>query len=63
MMPAKVKKKIKEEIGRYKRISSNNSESAVIRGYLETLLAMPWKKASQDNTDVEHAKEILDADH
>ena len=61
--PAKVKKKIKEEIGRYKRISSNNSESAVIRGYLETLLAMPWKKASQDNTDVEHAKEILDADH
>lgn len=61
--PAKVKKKIKEEIGRYKRISSNNSESAVIRGYLETLLAMPWKKAGQDNTDVEHAKEILDADH
>lgn len=61
--PAKVKKKIKEEIGRYKRINSNNSESAVIRGYLETLLAMPWKKASQDNTDVEHAKEILDADH
>ena len=61
--PAKVKKKIKEEIGRYKRISFNNSESAVIRGYLETLLAMPWKKASQDNTDVEHAKEILDADH
>lgn len=61
--PAKVKKKIKEEIGRYKRISSNNSESAVIRGYLETLLAMPWKKASQDNIDVEHAKEILDADH
>lgn len=61
--PAKVKKKIKEEIGRYKRISSNNSESAVIRGYLETLLAMPWKKASQDNTDVEHAREILDADH
>lgn len=61
--PEKVKKKIKEEIGRYKRISSNNSESAVIRGYLETLLAMPWKKSSQDNTDVEHAKEILDADH
>ena len=61
--PDKVKKKIKEEISRYKRISSNNSESAVIRGYLETLLAMPWKKMSKDNTDVTHAKEILDADH
>lgn len=61
--PDKVKKKIKEEISRYKRISSNNSESAVIRGYLETLLAMPWKKMSKDNTDVAHAKEVLDADH
>ncbi len=61
--PGKVKKKIKEEISRYKRISSNNSESAVIRGYLETLLAMPWKKTSKDNTDVAHAKEVLDADH
>ena len=61
--PDKVKKKIKEEISRYKRISSNNSESAVIRGYLETLLAMPWKKMSRDNTDVAHAKEVLDADH
>lgn len=61
--PDKVKKKIKEEISRYKRISSNNSESAVIRGYLETLLAMPWKKTSKDNTDVAHAKEVLDADH
>ena len=61
--PDKVKKKIKEEINRYKRISSNNSESAVIRGYLETLLAMPWKKMSRDNTDVAHAKEVLDADH
>ncbi len=61
--PDKVKKKIKEEISRYKRVSSNNSESAVIRGYLETLLAMPWKKTSWDNTDVVHAKEVLDTDH
>ena len=61
--PDKVKKKIKEEISRYKRVSSNNSESAVIRGYLETLLAMPWKKTSRDNTDVVHAKEVLDTDH
>lgn len=61
--PDKVKKKIKEEISRYKRVSSNNSESTVIRGYLETLLAMPWKKTSWDNTDVVHAKEVLDTDH
>lgn len=61
--PKKVRNKLKEEIGRYKRISSNSSESAVIRGYIETLLAIPWKKTTQDNTDIVHAGQILDEDH
>lgn len=61
--PGKVKKKIREEIGRFKKVNSNNSESAVIRGYVETLLAMPWKKSSRDNNDIAHAQKILDEDH
>lgn len=61
--PGKVKRKIKEELGRFKKLSANNSESAVIRGYIETLLAMPWKRMSKDNTDISHAQEVLDADH
>lgn len=61
--PKKVKNKLREEIQRFKRISSNSSESAVIRGYIETLLAMPWKKLSQDNTDIFHAAQVLDEDH
>ncbi|MBO5484390.1 MAG: endopeptidase La [Lachnospiraceae bacterium] len=61
--PKKVKHKISEEIRRFKLVSSNSSESAVIRGYIETLLAMPWKKTSKDNLDIHHASEILDADH
>lgn len=61
--PKKVKNKLREEIGRYKRVSSNSSESAVIRGYIETLLVMPWKKMTRDNTDIIHAGEILDEDH
>lgn len=61
--PRRVKRKIKEELGRFKKLSANNSESAVIRGYIETLLAMPWKKMSKDNTDIAHAQEVLDADH
>ena len=61
--PKKVKNKIEDEIRRFKMVSSNSSESAVIRGYIETLLAMPWKKKSQDNTDILHAQEVLDADH
>ena len=51
------KEKIKKEISRFKNISSNSSESAVTRGYIETLLELPWDKASRDNTNLKHAKE------
>lgn len=58
-----VKERIQKEIDRFKNISSNSSESAVSRGYIETLLELPWNKASKDNKDIAHAKEVLDADH
>lgn len=59
----KVKKKIKDEIRRFKLTSSSSSENAVIRGYIETLLDIPWKKESNSNTDVVHASGVLDKDH
>ncbi len=58
-----VKKRIKKEIQRFKGIASNSSESTVSRGYIETLLELPWDKTSVDNRDLAHAKEILDEDH
>ena len=58
-----VKDKINKEIDRFKNISSSSSESAVTRGYIETLLELPWDKASKDNKDIKHAQEILDEDH
>ena len=58
-----VKERIQKEIDRFKNISSNSSESAVSRGYIETLLELPWNKSSKDNKDIAHAKEVLDADH
>lgn len=58
-----VKERIEKEIKRFRSINSNSSESAVSRGYIETLLELPWNKASKDNNDLEHAQEILDADH
>ena len=58
-----VKERIKKEIARYERISMSSSESAVERGYIETLLEMPWDKCSEDNTDIEKAEKILQADH
>ena len=58
-----VKEKIQKEIQRYRNVGMNSGESSVIRGYIETLLEMPWDKASKDSKDIERAREILEADH
>ena len=58
-----VKEKIKKEIDRFKNISSSSSESTVARGYIETLLEIPWNKTSRDNKDLKNAEQILNADH
>ena len=58
-----VKEKIKKEIDRFKNINSSSSESAVARGYIETLLELPWNKTSRDNKDLKNAEQILNADH
>lgn len=58
-----VKEKITKEVERFKNVGNNSSESAVIRGYIETLLELPWNKASKDNKDLKNAKDILEADH
>ena len=57
------KEKIKKEILRFKNISSSSSESAVARGYIETLLELPWNKASKDNKSLVNAEKILNEDH
>ncbi|MCI8563056.1 MAG: endopeptidase La [Lachnospiraceae bacterium] len=61
--PKKVKKKLKEEISRFRRIHSNSSESAVIRGYIETLLSFPWKKQTKEQLDLGRAEGILNEKH
>ena len=58
-----VKEKIQKEIDRFANINSNSSESAVARGYIETLLELPWEKKSKDNKDLKHAAKVLDNDH
>lgn len=58
-----VKDKIRKEIERFKNVAGNSSESAVARGYIETLLAMPWDKESPENSDISNAEKILDEDH
>lgn len=58
-----VKEKIFKEIERFKNTGMNSSESAVIRGYIETLLELPWNKASKDSKDMKRAQRILEEDH
>ena len=58
-----VKDKIKEEIDRFRRIGPSSPESTVMRGYIETLLSLPWDKASKDSDDLKKAREILNRDH
>lgn len=61
--PKEVKDTLKEEIRRFENVVGNPSESGVIRGYIETLLGLPWNKVSRDNHDLKKARQILEADH
>lgn len=58
-----IKEKLYEEISRFQNLPASSSESAVIRGYIEALLELPWKKGSKDNKDIKNAERILNEDH
>lgn len=61
--PGEVKEKLQKEIKRFKSSFNSPAENGVIRTYIETMLEMPWNKASQDNEDIEYAKKVLEEDH
>lgn len=61
--PEEVKEKLHKEIGRFKNTIGSQAENGVIRTYIETILEMPWNKRAEDNTDINYAKEVLEADH
>lgn len=61
--PDYVKEKTKKEIKRFRNMGSSSSESTVERGYIETVLELPWNKMSVDNKDLDHAAQVLDDDH
>ena len=58
-----VKEQIRKEIARFKNVANSPSEGSVVRGYIETLLDLPWNKKSEDNTDLKNAEQILNDDH
>lgn len=58
-----VKEKISKEIERFKNTNSNVSENAVLCGYIETMLALPWEKKSTDSDDLKEAWKVLQEGH
>ncbi len=62
-LPGDVREKMLKEVNRLERMSSASPESNVVRTYLDWVLSMPWNDVTQDNLDVRHAAEVLDADH
>ncbi len=58
-----VKEKISKEIERFKNTNSNVSENAVLRGYIETMLVLPWEKKSTDSDDLKEAWKVLQEGH
>lgn len=62
-MPSEIRKKAEKELQRMSKMPAGMPETAIIRAYVETLTELPWKKATEDNLDLDNARRILDEDH
>ncbi|WP_127586198.1 endopeptidase La [Paenibacillus koleovorans] len=62
-LPEKVREKVEKEIDRLEKMPATSAEGAVIRNYLDWLLALPWSKRTEDDLDIAKAEEILEEDH
>ena len=61
--PQTVKTVIEKELKKLDSVNNNNPENAVICGYIDTLLDLPWCIESEDRLDIDEAKRVLDHDH
>ncbi len=62
-LPEEARKKTEVELNKLKMMSPMSAEATVVRGYIDWMLAVPWKKRSRVRHDIEKAREILDRDH
>ncbi len=58
-----VKEHLKKELGRYRMMYGSAAEAAVERNYLDTMLSLPWNRATEDKSDLSEAERILNRDH
>lgn len=62
-MPQNAREEMEKQLKRLERLSGDSVEAGVLRNYIELVLALPWDNTTEDNLDLHHAKEVLDADH
>ena len=62
-VPEGVREAVERELGRLERTSEQNPEHGWIRGWLDTVLEVPWGIRTEDHLDVVEARKVLDADH
>jgi len=62
-LPEQIRTQVDRELSRLEKIPQAAAEHGVIRTYLEWMASLPWDKATEDNLDLAHAREVLDADH
>jgi ATP-dependent Lon protease len=62
-LPEEVSKQVDRELSRLERLQPAMAEYGVVRTYLEWIASLPWDTSTEDNLDLAHAREVLDADH
>jgi ATP-dependent Lon protease len=62
-LPEEVRKQVDRELRRLEQLPAQAAEHGVIRNYLEWIASLPWNVTTEDNLDLHHAREVLDADH
>ncbi|MCG6869909.1 MAG: endopeptidase La [Gammaproteobacteria bacterium] len=62
-VPDLVRGEVGKELSRLERISSSSPDYQITRSYVELALELPWEKTTEDNLDLQHARDVLDEDH
>jgi ATP-dependent Lon protease len=62
-LPEEVRRQVDRELSRLERLQPAMAEYGVVRSYLEWIASLPWDKSTDDNLDLNHAREVLDQDH
>ncbi len=62
-MPSEARKKVDAEMRKLRMMSPMSAEATVVRGYIDWMLQVPWKKRSRVRIDLKAARELLDRDH